>query len=90
MGAMRVQQRGSCLRVGWGWGAFGFCTKLPPSQPAVKNQSGSSHCGSVEVNLTNIHEDAGSIPGLSQWVKGSGIVMSHDVGCICGSDLVLL
>ena len=29
----------------------------------------SSHCGSVEMNLTSIHEDAGSIPDLTQWVK---------------------
>ena len=29
----------------------------------------SSHCGSVVVNTTSIHEDAGSIPGLAQWVK---------------------
>ena len=27
----------------------------------------SSHCGTAEMNLTNIHEDAGLIPGLAQW-----------------------
>ena len=29
---------------------------------------GNSHCCSVEMNLTSIHEDAGLIPDLSQWV----------------------
>ena len=29
----------------------------------------SSHCGSAVTNLTSIHKDAGSIPGLAQWVK---------------------
>ena len=27
------------------------------------------HHGSAETNLTNIHEDAGLIPDLVQWVK---------------------
>ena len=36
-------------------------------------------------NLINIHEDAGSIPGLTH-----GIAMSCDAGHRCGPDLALL
>ena len=41
-------------------------------------------------NLSSIDEDAGSIPVLAQWVKGSSIVASCGVGHRCGSNLVVL
>ena len=34
-----------------------------------ESQSSNSHHGSAEMNLTRIHEDSGSIPGLIQRVK---------------------
>ena len=44
---------------------------------------------SAEINLTRIHEEAGSFPGLSQWVRIS-FDMSCSEGHRHGLDLVLL
>ena len=41
-------------------------------------------------NPTRSHEVAGSVPGLAQWVKGSSVAVSCDVGCRRGSDPTLL
>ena len=38
----------------------------------------SSHRGSEETNLTSIHKDRSSDPGLAQWFKGSGVSVSYE------------
>ena len=40
----------------------------------IRYITGSSHCGSAEMNLTNVHEDVGLIPGTIQWVKDSALL----------------
>ena len=49
----------------------------------------SSHCGSAVMNLTSIHEDVNSIPGLTQWFKDL-VSLSCGVGRRRGSDPMLL
>ena len=58
----------ACVRVGAIWELWIFQFSCD-STITVRNNIWSSHRGSTETNMTNIHEDAGSIPDLAQLVK---------------------
>ena len=45
------------------------CGHVDPETKTLKNELRSSRCHLVVTNPTSIHEDAGSIPGLSPWFK---------------------
>ena len=40
----------------------------------IKSKDRSSHCGSAVTNPSRIHEDAGLILGLAQWVKDTALL----------------
>ena len=42
----------------------------------IRKTDRSSRCGAVEMNPTSAHEDLSLIPGLTQWVKESGMAVT--------------
>ena len=61
-----------CMRVNQGQNSRDRVTGLPcvhlKLEGDLRQHLGSSHCGSGETNPISIHEDAGLIPGLTQWI----------------------
>ena len=53
-------------------------------QPCLyEKNSRCSYCGAEETNLTSVHEDAGSMPSLTQWIKNP--VQTWLRSCIAGA-----
>ena len=59
---------------------------------AKKRGPESSHCRLEVTNTTSIHEDKGSNPGLTQWVKDPAlpVAVSYGVAQRRGSDFELV
>ena len=58
---------------------------LPMLIAALFTITRSSHCGATGWVTSLQRQDAGLIPGLARWFKGSGIATA---GHNCGSDLI--
>ena len=71
------------------WAALGALLGGGHSATSKMTLLGSSHCGPMVKNQTSIHEDAGSIPGLAQWVKDLALPPGCSVGHTCSSDPAL-
>ena len=67
-----------------------LCAYLPSAYPLQWKMSlcGSSYHGSAVTNMTSIHEDVGSIPGLAQWVKQNKQTKSLWIYCPFSNSIV--